>query len=91
VSVSNLTLVQELYEAFARRNPPAVLVRLPPAVELQETELVPGGGHYRGHAGARTYFERVVAAIAPAVSIERFIDAEVYSDAPAIVEALGSR
>jgi hypothetical protein len=80
VSVSNLTLVQELYEAFARRNPPAVLVRLPPAVELQETELVP-----------RTYFERVVAAIAPAVSIERFIDAEVYSDAPAMVEALGSR
>ncbi len=74
--VSNLTLVQELYEAFARRDVPAVLARLHPEVELQQTALVPWGGHYRGHAGAREFFGRVVATIDSAVSIERFIDAD---------------
>ena len=76
MSVSNLALVQELYEAFARRDVPAVLARLHPEIEMQQTELVPWGGHYRGHAGAREFFERVVAAIDSAVSIERFIDAD---------------
>jgi uncharacterized protein len=76
VYVSNLTLVQELYEAFARRDVPAVLARLHPEVELQQTALVLWGGHYRGHAGAREFFGRVVATIDSAVSIERFIDAD---------------
>jgi ketosteroid isomerase-like protein len=53
VSVTNLTLVQELYDAFARRDVSAVLARWHPEVELRQTELVPSGGHYRGHAGAR--------------------------------------
>ena len=74
--VSNLTLVQELYEAFARRDVPAVLARLHPEVELQQTALVPWGGRYRGHAGAREFFGRVAATIDSAVSIERFIDAD---------------
>jgi uncharacterized protein len=76
VSVSNVALLQELYDAFARRDVPTVLARLHPEVELQQTELVPRGGHYPGHAGAGEFFWRVVAAIDSAVSIERFIDAD---------------
>jgi ketosteroid isomerase-like protein len=76
VSVSNVALVQELYDAFARRDVPAILARLHPEVELHQTELVPWGGHYRGHAGAGEFFGRVVAAIDSAVSIERFVDAD---------------
>ena len=75
MSAANLTLVREMYDAFARRDAVAVLERLHADVEIRQTELVPWGGHYRGHAGAREFFERVLGAIDSAVSIERFIDA----------------
>jgi hypothetical protein len=75
VSAANLALVRELYDAFARRDVPAVLARLHTEVEMRQTELVRWGGHYRGHEGAREFFARVVGAIDSAVSIERFIDA----------------
>jgi ketosteroid isomerase-like protein len=52
-----------------------VLERLHPDVEIRQTELVPWGGHYRGHTGAREFFGQVVEAIDSRVTIERFIDA----------------
>ena len=75
MSASNLKLVRELYDAFARRVIPVVLAWLHPDVEMQQTELVPWGGRYRGHEGAREFFARVIGAIDSAVTIERFIDA----------------
>jgi hypothetical protein len=41
VSASDLTLVPELYDAFARRDIPAVFPRLLPEVERHQTELLP--------------------------------------------------
>jgi ketosteroid isomerase-like protein len=70
-----LTLVRELYDAFARQDLSAALARRHPDVEIRQTELVPRGGHYRGHEGAREFFGRVLGAIDSTVTVERFIDA----------------
>jgi ketosteroid isomerase-like protein len=64
-----------MYDAFARRDAAAVFERLHPDVEIRQTELVPWGGHYRGHEEAREFFRRVLGAIDSKVTIERFIDA----------------
>jgi ketosteroid isomerase-like protein len=64
-----------MYDAFARRDAAAVLERLAPDVEIRQSELVPWGGHYRGHAGAREFFGKVLGAIDSTVTIERYIDA----------------
>ena len=75
MSAAEVRLVGEMYEAFARRDAAAVLERLHPDVEIHQSELVPWGGHYRGHEGAREFFGRVLGAIDSTVTIERFIDA----------------
>jgi ketosteroid isomerase-like protein len=75
VSAVGVRLVGEMYEAFARRDTAAVLERLHSDVEIHQIELVPWGGHYRGHAGAREFFGRVLGAIDSTVTIARFIDA----------------
>ena len=75
MSEAGVRLVREIYEAFARRDAPAVLERLHPDVEIRQTELVPWGGHYRGHAGAREFFGKVLGAIDSLVTVDRFIDA----------------
>jgi ketosteroid isomerase-like protein len=71
VSAANLTLVRELHDAFAPRDPAAALVRLHPDLEFRQTKLAPRGGHYR----AREFFGRVLGAIDFTVTVERFIDA----------------
>jgi hypothetical protein len=75
VSAAGVRLVEQMYDAFARRDPAAVLERLHPDVEIRQTELVPWGGHYRGHAGAREFFGKVLGAIDSTVTVERYIDA----------------
>lgn len=75
MSAAGVRLVGEMYDAFARRDATAVLERLHPDVEIRQSELVPWGGHYRGHEGAREFFGRVLGAIDSTVTIERFIDA----------------
>ena len=75
MSSAGVRLVGEIYDAFARRETAAVLERLHPDVEIRQSELVPWGGHYRGHEGAREFFGRVLGAIDSTVTIERFVDA----------------
>ena len=64
-----------MYDAFARRDGPAIFARLHPDVEFRQTELLPWGGHYRGHEAAREFFTRLREAIDSAVTVERLIDA----------------
>jgi uncharacterized protein len=75
VSASSLRLVSEVYAAYARGDVAAVFALLHQDVEIRQTELVPWGRHYRGHAGAREFFGRLVAAAESTLSVERLIDA----------------
>jgi len=75
VSAAALEVVREIYDAFARRDGAAVLARLHADVEFRQTELLPWGGHCRGHDAVREFFDRLRTAIDSAVAVERFIEA----------------
>ena len=72
---AGLAVVREMYDAFARRDGAAIFALLHSDVELRQTELLPWGGHYRGHEGAGEFFTRLREAIDSAVTVERLIDA----------------
>ena len=72
---AGLAVVREMYDAFARRDGAAIFALLHPDVELRQTELLPWGGHYRGHEARREFFARLREAIDSAVTVERLIDA----------------
>ena len=105
MAAASVTLVREIYEAFARRDAAAVLARLDPDVEIRQTELVPWGGHYRGHeAGCHLRGRYLQLAIRAGdvpfdlavvhvwtVRDARIARLEVYIDTPAMQEALASR
>ncbi len=55
-----IATVRGVYEAFARRDMEAALAHMDPEIELHlraTSELAGREGPYRGHAGARAYFE----------------------------------
>ena len=49
-------IVRALYEGFRRRDMPAIFGLLSPDVEIRQSDKLPWGGCYRGHAGARRFF-----------------------------------
>jgi ketosteroid isomerase-like protein len=70
--------VQEVYDAFARRDLPKVFSLLSPDIEIVQSEELPWGGLYRGHDGARQFFAKLGSNINSTLDIERLIDAEDY-------------
>jgi uncharacterized protein len=69
-------IVQELYDAFARRDLPKVFSLLSPDIEIVQSKELPWGGSYRGHDGASQFFAKLGSHINSALDIERLIDAE---------------
>ena len=69
-------VVQELYEAFGRRDLAKVFSLLSPDIEIVQSEELPWGGSYRGQDGARLFFSKLGSHINSALDIERMIDAE---------------
>lgn len=71
----NAEVVGQVYEAFQRRDIPAVLKVLAPDVEITQSNEIPWGGTYQGHDGALQFFARLTQAITSAVVLERLVDA----------------
>jgi uncharacterized protein len=67
--------VQELYDAFGRRDLPKVFSLLSPDIEIMQSEELPWGGLYRGHDGARQFFGKLGSHIHSSLDIERLISA----------------
>lgn len=72
---ANVALVEGVYDAFRRRDLPAVFAILADDVELAQSTEVPWGGTYRGHEGAGRFFQTLGAHVTSALTLERFIDA----------------
>jgi ketosteroid isomerase-like protein len=70
--------VQELYDAFARRDFLEVFGLLSPDIEILQSQELPWGGLYRGHDGARQLFAKLGSHIDSTLDIERLIDAEEH-------------
>jgi hypothetical protein len=73
-----LQTVQELYDAFARRDLPKVFSLLSSDIEIVQSAELPWGGLYRGHDGARQFFAKLGSQINSTLDIERLIDAEEH-------------
>src|SRR5690349_7279903 len=59
MSEENVSLIRGGYEAYGRGDFAAVFGLLHPDVEIYQTEALPWGGTYRGHAQAREFFRRL--------------------------------
>lgn len=71
----NIGLISHGYEAYARRDFPAVFALLHPEIEIFQTELLPWGGTYRGQEQARDFFRRLSEHVEATPEPEAFIDA----------------
>jgi ketosteroid isomerase-like protein len=71
----NVTVVEQVYAAFAKRDLPTIFGLFAPDIEISQSDEVPWGGTYRGHEGARQFFSKLTQAINSTVSLERLIDA----------------
>jgi ketosteroid isomerase-like protein len=72
---SRLQTVQELYDAFGRRDLPTVFSLLSPDIEIVQSDELPWGGVYRGHDEARKFFGQLGSHIHSTLDIERLISA----------------
>lgn len=58
-----IEVVQAVYDAYGRRDLRAIAALYHPQCELYQSELLPWGGVYRGHAGLQQFFERLTETI----------------------------
>jgi ketosteroid isomerase-like protein len=71
---SPMETVEALYEGFRRRDMPTIFGLLSQEVEMVQSEALPWGGSYRGHDGARRFFEALGSHLRSMLTFERFID-----------------
>ena len=75
MSDENVSIVRRSYEAFRRRDLPTVIALLDPEVEYYQSDEVPWGGRYYGHAGVAEFFQKLTSAIESHVDPDQFVDA----------------
>lgn len=72
---SPTTLVEALYEAFRRRDMPAIFALFSPDIEIEQSTDLPWGGTYRGHDGARQFFGKLGSHINSTLALDRLVSA----------------
>lgn len=75
MSRKSVETVQEVYEAFGRRDLAKVFRLLSPQVEIVQSAELPWGGVYKGHEDARMFFGKLGSAIDSTLEFERMISA----------------
>lgn len=71
----NLIIIEQIYEAFEKRDFVAFFKLLSPQVSIFQCPEMPFGGSYTGLDGARTFFETVGSYLDTHITIESTIDA----------------
>ncbi|MDX2167936.1 MAG: nuclear transport factor 2 family protein [Deltaproteobacteria bacterium] len=71
----NVVLVRSIYDAFARRDVPAVFALFDEDIAIDQSREVPWGGAYRGREQALQFFAALTGNITSRVVLERCIDA----------------
>ncbi|EYF08394.1 Hypothetical protein CAP_3923 [Chondromyces apiculatus DSM 436] len=72
---ANVELVQQVYAAMGRRDLEALFRMIAEDVKIVQSNAMPWGGCYEGHAGMREFFGKLGAKIKSAVAVERYIEA----------------
>ena len=80
MSAENTSTLRTLYEAYRRKDVPAVFVPtlfevFDPEIEIYQSELLPWGGRYRGHQEASEFYRRLTRSIDSRLDVEEFVRA----------------
>jgi uncharacterized protein len=68
-----LDVVAGVYGAFDRRDVEGALALFDDEIRISQSEALPWGGEYRGHAGALEFFGTLMSKIETQVEIDRFV------------------
>lgn len=71
----NVALVRGIYDAFGRRDVPAVFALFDEDIHIEQSTEVPWGGDFRGRDRALEFFTGLLQHITSQVTFERWIDA----------------
>jgi ketosteroid isomerase-like protein len=71
----NVQIVQQVYEAFRRRDVAAVLALLSEDVQISQSDELPWGGTYEGYPGVLQYFAKLTGTINSTLTFDQFLDA----------------
>jgi uncharacterized protein len=74
MSSGNLTIINQLYEAFEKRDMPAFWSLLSPAINVVQCPEVPWGGSFDGFKGVEVFFGKVNVHLDSHVIIERILN-----------------
>jgi ketosteroid isomerase-like protein len=75
MSQEDVRAIRGLYEAFGRKDLPAILAVLHPEVEFFQSTVLPWGGIYRGQEEAKRFFATLVAYVDSRIDLDEIIDA----------------
>lgn len=73
--MSGIAVIKATYDAYARRDFPAIVSLYDPECELEQSGLLPWGGTYHGHVGLQQFFERLTDAIDTQIVDETLFEA----------------
>ena len=75
MSEANVNLVKSLYDAMGRRDIGKILSLIDPAIEIQQTDLLPWGGSYKGVMGMQSFFGKLLGNVDSQLAVDRYLDA----------------
>lgn len=78
MSSSDLEIMRGLYESFARRDLSTIRTALHPEFVMEQSNLLPWGGHRRGPDGFFAFLGSLLSYVDPTVEIEALFDAGGY-------------
>jgi ketosteroid isomerase-like protein len=71
----NISLIRDAYEKFARRDIPRIFALVADDIEIHESDLVPWGGTYYRHQGARDFVANLLKYIDTQIEVDEFVAA----------------
>lgn len=71
----NLEAVLSVYDAYAKKDPEAILAPLDDEFEFRQSELVPWGGSYRGRDGFMEFLGKITTHVDSVVEVEEVVEA----------------
>lgn len=74
MSQSNVEAIQALYRAFLKRELMTILSLVDPGIEIHQSEMVPWGGTYKGLAGLKEFFAKLLENVDSKVEFTEWIE-----------------
>jgi hypothetical protein len=68
-------VVRDVYDAYLRKDLPAIFALLDPNAQIHQSELLPWGGTYRGHEEIRSFFTKLTEHIDSHVDVDQLFEA----------------